>query len=165
MAPSSALKTSMWATLGVSASALLLWGLVSLASGSHPDQPAPVSHQEALGVLRRAVDMVQSGRSSALCEALGAAEHFCFTWLVEEGLALSAPLVEPAVVASHTISAQPGYPMGRVLVLEGVDGHGNPFRTDFLVVRTFGAAGGRLAAPYPIYWRGTKVLPNGAAQP
>lgn len=47
---------------------------------------------------------------------------------------------------------------GRVLVLEGINGKGEPYRTEFFVFRD--GDSGKPAALYPIYWSGI-----GIAQP
>ncbi|MGH2543968.1 MAG: hypothetical protein ACRDIB_14295, partial [Ardenticatenaceae bacterium] len=65
------------------------------------------------------------------------------------------PQTAPAVVDSRIILATENSTGGRVLVLEGTDGLGRPYRSDFLVFYPLDSE--EPAAFMPVYWSGIGI--------
>jgi hypothetical protein len=138
-------------TLGAIAIAGSITGAAALR-----DEPAPgdVTAQEATLTLDRAIAIVEAGRQDALCREIGAGESYCTISLHDVGCALRTPTERPTIVASRPVPHQFDVPDGWVLTVEGLDGVGEKYRTDFYVVRD---GNGKLKSPYPVYWR-TMIL-------
>lgn len=107
----------------------------------------PVSEAEARAYFGRIVAAALANDLEALC-ALDGAEFNCRQQLGIAGEG-TRPAEPPTIVGSryHEKQFSDGTP-GRILVVEGTDGRGNPYRTEVLVFRE----GDHLEATNAVYW-------------
>lgn len=120
--------------------------------------PEAISTESAQKILQRAEMLAQSGDVDALCE-ISFSPRLCEIQLDTAGGVASIPQQPPEMVDSYIVNDEqlPNGDRivgGRVLVLEGVDGLGEPYRTEFLVFDT-GLYG--LKPHDAIYWSGVGV--------
>lgn len=109
-------------------------------------------------MLQGAIDATAQNDIEALCE-LGGSELSCQNAWQNTGEWPAAPGVQPVVVNSRILPEQQQdngnvSRGGLILEVQGVDGLGRAFNTDFLV---FDEGGGMLVALNPVYWTGTSV--------
>ncbi|MFP3974867.1 MAG: hypothetical protein ACLFVK_01425 [Dehalococcoidia bacterium] len=149
-------KTSSMAKL--LAIGLLLVGGMGIATGCARYDSTNVSVQEAKAVLDKAVTYASSGKVEKLCN-MGGSVSICEHHLRDAGGDESIPSEPPEIVDTYLVRekhsdnrTQLG---GRVLVLEGVDGRGATYHTEFLVTRVPDSR--ELIALYPVYWSGIGV--------
>lgn len=133
---------------------LILFGCGSSA----PRTPSTITTSEALQVLRRAEAFARAGDMKSLC-GMSESIRRC-EWFIEwSGGVQAVPSTSPKVVADYVVpevldtngASNVG---GRMLILEGIDGLGKSYRTEFLVLDT----GKRLEPYVPIYWSGMYIV-------
>lgn len=127
---------------------------VVLASCSNEASPAAVSEQEARDLLRAvAADVRDNGPEAACTHA--ATQANCRQLLADSG----APGVEPPSVAcALRVMADGDRVRGVLLVTEGMDDTGSPYRSQFLAIGTEDG----VRAQNPVYWSGVGVATAGA---
>ena len=125
-----------------------------------------VSVEEATSLLNQAVAYTQARDLDKLCDLAGS-KLMCQHQWEDAGGGWAVPAEPPEIVDTYllpTVHLKRGgrAPGGRVLVLEGVDGLGKPYRTEFFVFWTIDDWGLKkeLAVTNVIYWSG-----YGIAQP
>ena len=137
---------------------MLLMGVL-MGCGLSPDAAPPpdtITVEDAQALLHEAVDYAQAGDVEALC-GMGGSVSICERALEDAGGLDAVPQSAPTVVDSHIFPAVENSTGGRVLVLEGQDGLGRPYRTDFLVF--YIGDGEELAVFMPVYWSGIGMQP------
>jgi hypothetical protein len=124
-----------------------------------------VSVEEATSLLNQAVACTQARDLAKLCELAGS-KGICRSQWELAGGEQTIPDEPPEIVDTYlltTVHLKNGDKAvgGRVLVLEGVDGLGKPYRTEFFVFRSGDSGLERLAVTNVIYWSGYGILqPN-----
>lgn len=117
-----------------------------------------VSVEEATSLLNQAVAYAQARDLAKLCE-LASSKGICrHQWEDADG-EQAVPDEPPQIVDTYllpTVHLKNGDKAvgGRVLVLEGVDGLGKPYRTEFFVFRSGDSGLEGLAVTNVIYWCG-----------
>ena len=126
-----------------------LVALLALAVAGCAGSGGEVSEAEAREVLQTAVDATFASDEEALC-ALYSDAATCERQLREAGGFPSAPSAAPELVDSYPFQ-RPGdaESAGWVLVLQGVNGAGEPYRNQFLV---FDGGSHGLVARHPVWW-------------
>ena len=122
---------------------------------SDEDLKREVTLDEAKTTLNEVVAATASQDIQSLSDRFGSAATMVQQHLEEAGGWAARPKDPPTVVDSYVIPAKrlPGRSValgGRVLVLEGTTGYGQPYRSEFLVSWDVGAK--KLIVQYPIYW-------------
>ena len=117
-----------------------------------------VSVEEAMSVLNQAVAYAQAQDLDKLCDLSGSKLMCQHQWEWAGG-GQAVPDDPPEIVDTYllpTVHLKSGGRAvgGRVLVLEGVDGQGKPYRTEFFVFRSRDSGLEGLAATNGIYWSG-----------
>jgi hypothetical protein len=127
------------------------------------NQNTEVSAQEAMSVLNQAVTYAQARDLDKLCDLSGSKLMCQHQWEWAGG-AQVVPSGPPQIVDTYllpTVHLKNGTwaPGGRVLVVEGADGLGRSYRTDFFIFRSGGDWGldRKLAAINVIYWSGART--------
>jgi len=129
--------------------------------------PATITFNEAVELLRQAEDYAQSGDISSLCNMSDAVQACLEEFSRLEGKA-AIPSDSPTIVKTYVLPdvlLDNGNTLlgGRVLVIQGVDGRGHSYRTEWLV---FDRGNNKLTPRTPIYWsRISIVTPQNAADP
>ncbi|GEM_PF-1916577 len=128
--------------------------------------PIEISVEEAQAVLNQAVTYAQEHDLDALC-GMGGAVSICEHQWRDAGEWDGVPSEPPEIVDTYYLPTKHfdnGFHAtgGRVLVLEGINGKGEPYRTEFMVFKTDdpSAGSGGLAVINVVYWSGF-----GIAQP
>jgi len=122
-----------------------------------------VSAKDAMGILNQAVSYAEARDLDKLCD-LGGSRLMCQHQWEWAGAGLAVPSGLPQIVDTYllpTVHLKNGTwsPGGRVLAVEGVDGLGRPYRTDFFVFRSGGDWGldRKLAVINVVYWSGART--------
>lgn len=123
-----------------------------------------VSVEEATSLLNQAVACAQARDFDKLCD-LGGSKGICRSQLELAGGEQAVPAEPPEIVDTYllpTVHLKWGGEIvgGRVLVVEGVDGLGKPYRTEFFVFWTGGDWGLKkeLAVTNVVYWSGFGIV-------
>ncbi len=123
--------------------------------GESPCGMWEISVEEAEIILERAISYAEEHDLEGLC-GMGGSSSICNIHWRSAGEWEGLPIEPPEIVDTYLLptvdhgggSQSTG---GRILVLEGIDGLGNDYRTEFLVF----CAGSHGLVPYsPIYWSG-----------
>ena len=126
---------------------------MACASGDPPAGTIP-TQQEALGYLDRVVTLASQGDFDSIC-AIG--DGNCRQHLDDAGRDAVPPdpptVVRTSVIPTSTTSDGQRSLGGVVLVLCGIDGHGEHYDSEMLVFHD----GHGLRAINPIYWAGTRI--------
>jgi hypothetical protein len=151
----------LWIVLGVVIIICSSAAIVAFASNVNNE---PVSVEEAVSLLNRAVAYAQARDLDKFYNIAGS-EGICRSQWELAGGQQAVPDEPPEIVDTYLLPRVPlkggGWVVGgRVLVLEGVDGLGKPYRTDFFVFRSRESGLDGLAVTNVIYWSG-----YGIAQP
>jgi hypothetical protein len=117
----------------------------------HVRDPATITEAEARAVLQQAEAYARSGDIHSLCAMYELASLRCERQIKELGGLGSVPQVSPIITKQHIIPNQDNFVGGRLLVVEGHDNAGKPYRTDVLI---FDGGGGKLVPLEPVYWSG-----------
>jgi hypothetical protein len=142
---------------GRSTLTLLAFGVLLLGCASGPTPPsAVVSLEEARGFLARIVNAAQSGNLDAICQIADGGNGNCRQYL-KDAPAGSAPHLPPVVYGFRTIPTTDRQTGGTVLGLCGVDGLGQPYRSEILIFRW----GQGLQAINAVYWRSGGIAQAG----
>jgi hypothetical protein len=119
-----------------------------------------VSVEEAMNVLNQAIAYAQARDLGKLCDLSGSELMCQDQWEWADG-GQAVPAEPPEIVDTYllpTVHLKSGSRAvgGRVLVVEGIDGLGKPYRTELLVFRSGGDWGlnKKLAVINVIYWSG-----------
>ncbi len=125
-----------------------------------------VTIDEAKAILNQAVAYAQARNLGGLCQ-LGGSVNMCQHQFTGAGGWGTVPSEPPEIVDTYYLPTKHfdnGFQAtgGRVLVLEGINGKGEPYRTEFMVFKTDdpSAGSGGLAVINVVYWSGF-----GIAQP
>ena len=135
---------------------VLLVALASLAMACTSEPPAGTipTQEEALGFLDRVVVLARQGDFEAIC-AIG--DGNCSKHLDDAGRDAVPPdppfVVRTRIIPTSTTSAGQQSLGGVVLVLCGIDGHGQHYDSEMLVFHD----GNGLRAINPIYWGRTRI--------
>ena len=135
---------------------LLACTSVVMACGSRR-APETITVDEANELLARAEALAKAQDLDALC-GMGGSVLLCERFWRNSLEWAGVPEEPPEITESYILPNRPlpgGQSTGgRVLVLEGVDGQGRPYQTDFLVFD----AGSYGLVPYnPVYWSGMNI--------
>ena len=120
--------------------------------------PSTVDEESANEVLSQAKVFAVAHDIESLC-GMGGSEIMCQRFWQDAGGWEAMPTEDPTIVESYVIESVPlsgGQQRtgGLVLVLEGLDGLGRPYQTDFFIFD----AGSHGLAPYnPVYWSGMSL--------
>lgn len=145
----------LWVSVACLAAVVSIAGAVgwSMTNGEEPLRE--ISVEEAESVLNKAVIYVTSGDLDKLCDLGGSVVIYQQTWRDAGGWDTvpqqSPDIVETYLIPTKDIGNGSQSTGGRVLVLEGINGRGQPYRTEFLV---FDSGSHGLAALNAIYWSG-----------
>lgn len=122
--------------------------------------PATITYDEAAAIFYRAEAAALAHDETKLCE-LTRASLGCPDMLRNTGGWDAAPTTRSTIVDSYIVpneDAGGGMTLqgGRMLIIEGVDGHGQSFRNEFLVspYAEPGPLGSGIDAHQPLYWTG-----------
>lgn len=136
----------------------------------------PVSDEAARRYFDRIVAAVQNKDFEALCKLNGSAK-VCWEELrvycpesfgsgpglqfpegeeLEQECRESVPSDPPTIASSRRQPSEGGTADGRVLVVEGVDGRGQPYETDVLIIRDKRS----YKAIHAVFWSGAKFSDN-----
>ncbi|CAN5685713.1 hypothetical protein BH24ACT13_BH24ACT13_16090 [soil metagenome] len=133
------------------ATAVLSAGLGAVGSWMlSGEDPAPITEEHAVALLDTAVGLAQAqGADEGYCRQIAASQTFCRINSAEasrEGRL--PPRTPPQIVASTPLDASYGGQQW-ILRLAGEDGAGNPYTTDFVVLR---GEGNRPQSMAPVFW-------------
>ena len=127
---------------------------LAMACSSEPPAGTIPSQEEALGFLGRVVVLARQGDFEAIC-AIG--DGNCKRHLDDAGRDAVPPnppvVVRTSIIPTSTTSAGQQSLGGVVLVLCGIDGHGQHYESEMLVFHD----GSGLRAINPIYWGRTRI--------
>lgn len=151
-------RKRLWVSVACLVVVVSIAGAVGWTMIDNEEPPREISVEEAAGILDRAVTYATSGDLDKLCD-LGGSVSMCQSKWQDAGGWEAVPPQSPDIVETYLIptkdlgsgSQSTG---GRVLVLEGVDGLGRPYRTEFLV---FDAGSHGLAVINVVYWSGIGI--------
>ncbi|MCA1843786.1 MAG: hypothetical protein LC792_11500 [Actinobacteria bacterium] len=133
-----------------------LIGAVTLLGGDGGDSEKPVSEVEARAFFDQVVAAARARDWDKLC-ALNGAPANCQADLDSpfQKLRDTLPPDPPTIVATrfHEKQSADGS-TGRVLVVEGTDGRGRPYRTEVMVSRYEG----KLEGTNVVYWSGNEIF-------
>jgi hypothetical protein len=144
---------------------VIISSFASIAAFASNENSEEVSVEEAISLLNQAVAYAQVRDLDKLYELAGS-KGICRSQWELAGGEQAVPDEPPEIVDTYllpTVHLKNGCKVvgGRVLVLEGVDGLGNPYRTEFFVFRSGDSGLGGLAVTNVIYWSGYGILqPN-----
>jgi hypothetical protein len=150
---------------------MLLLCMIALLSGCGvfsgyviPRDPANIKQAEAEQLLNLAVQYAQARDLDKLCGLSGSelGIGFCKMQFSAEGGWDAVPKNPPQIVDSYVAQGNGNYGTeGFVLVLEGVDGLGNSYRTDFIVqpIPEAGPINAWVGVFMPYYWSNLKNTP------
>jgi hypothetical protein len=151
----------LWITIAV---VIIICSSVAIAVFAGNENDEEISVEEATSLLNQAVAYAQARDLDKLCELAGS-KGICRHQWEWAGGECAVPDEPPEIVDTYllpTVQLKNGHKSvgGRVLVLEGVDGLGKPYRTEFFVFRSGDSGLAGLAVTNVIYWSG-----YGIAQP
>ena len=122
------------------------------------DDFAPITEEHAVALLDTAIHRAQSqGVDDEYCRQIAASQLFCRSKAAEayrEGRL--PPRTAPEIVASRPLNPSYGGQQW-ILRLAGDDGAGNPYTTDFVVLR---GEGNRPQTMAPVFWLGQLFVSN-----
>ena len=141
---------------------LLVLSIIIMVGCTLMPRPAAdtIEVAEAKRVLDQAVAFTRAGGANALC-GMGGAVPLCEGFLRDVGGIATAPRQAPRVTGSYIRPDTEQSIGGRVLVVEGVDSEGKPYRTEFFVLYD----GGRLVPYLPVYWSGISMSNGDTTDP
>ena len=118
-----------------------------------------ISIQEATNVLNQTVEYAINHNLDGLC-SMGGAVSMCRTLWEYAGEWDAVPTQSPEINDTYLLPEKDlgngTYTVGgRILVLEGIDGLGKPYKTEFLVFNN--SETGELSALYPVYWANLSI--------
>ena len=119
------------------------------------DRRSTVSESAARGLLVEAVGLVQEGRLDELCTLAAAEASTCADSLADIGELV--PERPPVVVCAEPLPGTGPMRRGTILVVEGEDGLGEPYRSEFPVYDD----GRDVVALDPVYWGGLQLVGYG----
>jgi hypothetical protein len=151
----------LWTIIAV---VIVLCSSAAIAVFAGNGNDAEVRVEEATNLLSQAVAYAQARSLDKLYDIAGS-EGICRSQWELAGGEQAVPDDPPEIVDTYLLSTvhlkNGGKAVGgRVLVLEGVDGLGEPYRTEFFVFRSRDSGLNGLAVTNVIYWSG-----YGIAQP
>jgi hypothetical protein len=137
---------------------IIICASVSIAVFAGNENDEEVSVEEATGLLNQAVAYAQARDLDKLCN-LCSSNGICRHQWEDAGGGQAVPAEPPKVVDTYllpTVNLKWGGRVvgGRVLVVEGVDGLGKPYRTEFFVFRSRDSGLEGLAVTNVVYWSG-----------
>lgn len=120
----------------------------------------PVTETEARAYLNRIVAAAQARDFTTMCRLNGAVSN-CETQLRLAGKD-AVPTDPPRVTGSRYHPKGRGGTAGHVLVVEGIDGHGRPYRTEVFVFRENRY---NFKAINAVYWSNFRFVEDGTVAP
>jgi len=119
-----------------------------------------ISVEEATALLNQSIQYASDHNLDGLC-GMGGAVAMCQHLFENAGGWDAVPDEAPEIIDSYMLPQKDlgngTYEVGgRILVVKGVDGLGNPYQTDFFVFMN--SETGELAALYPIYWGNFSIV-------
>lgn len=144
----------VWAALGLVVVALLI-GAVALLGGEGGDSEDFVSEDEARFFLDQAVAAARARDWDRLCNLNGAPPncHFALDSPFQN-LRDTLPPDPPRIVETRFLEESAEGAGGRILIVEGTDGRGKPYRTEVLVSRYEG----KLEGTNVVYWSSHEIF-------
>ncbi len=139
--------------------ALALAGLGAVGLWLVPeDDFAPITEEHAVALLDTAIHRAQSqGVDDEYCRQIAASQLFCQSKAAEaDRQGRLPPRTAPQIVASTPLDASYGGQQW-ILRLAGDDGAGNPYTTDFVVLR---GEGNRPQTMAPVFWLSQLFVSN-----
>ena len=127
---------------------VIFLAIALVGCGTSANEVAAVTLPEAEAVLSNAVALAQAHDLTSLGALADDQMTTAGTWETT-GKWTTLPADPPTIVDSYVQKAGGG----RVLVLEGTDGQGNPYRSEFMVFRS----DGRLIVANVLYWDNYRV--------
>ncbi|HEY4711112.1 MAG TPA: hypothetical protein VIH69_00285 [Dehalococcoidia bacterium] len=145
-----------WIIIAVAIIIISLFASIAVFAGNENNEE--VSVEEATSLLNQAVAYAQARHFDKLCELAGSKGICRHQWELAGG-EQAVPAEPPEIVDTYllpTVYLKNGYEAvgGRVLVVEGVDGLGKPYRTGFFVFRSIDSGLGGLVVTNVVYWSG-----------
>jgi len=145
----------LWIVIAV---VIIICSSVAIAVFASNENDEEVSVEEATSLLYHAVAYAQVRDLDKLCD-LCSSNGICRHQWEDAGGGQAVPAEPPEIVDTYllpTVRLKSGgkAPGGRVLVLEGVDGLGKPYRTEFFVFRSRDSGLNGLAVINGVYWSG-----------
>jgi hypothetical protein len=117
-----------------------------------------VSEAQSKEILNTIIMFASTKNVEKLC-SFGASTTMTTRQLEDVGGWESLPSTPPTITNTYVINSIETKSSivlgGRVLILDGIDGLGNNYQTEFLVA--YDSATKRIIVPYPIYWSGIKI--------
>lgn len=143
----------MIAIVGALAVAVVGWFVLAGSGGG--DSEEPVSEAEARGFLDQAVAAGRARDWDKLCNLNGAPPncHFALDSPFQK-LRDTVPPDPPRIVETRFIEESAEGAGGRILIVEGTDGRGKPYRTEVLVSRYEG----KLEGTNIVYWSSHEIF-------
>ncbi len=129
-------------------------------------EPEEIAREEAEALLHKAVALLRAGKVNRFFKEIPSAPEMCRMQFDRAGGPAALPAGAPRIVDRYVLpdrllgggSLAPDGRVraagGHVLVLEGVDGLGRPYRTEFMVYDTGQL---RLRATNAVYWSGYTI--------
>jgi len=144
----------LWMVIGVAVISLA----VTIAAFASNENNEEVSVEEATSLLNQAVACAQARDLDKLCDLSGS-KMICRHHWEWTGGGQAVPAEPPEIVDTcllPTVHLKWGGRVvgGRVLIVEGVDGLGEPYRTEFFVFRSRDSGLNGLAVTNVVYWSG-----------
>jgi hypothetical protein len=148
----------LWITIAV---VIIICSSVAIAVFASNENNEEVSVEEAASLLNQAVAYAQARDLDKLCDLSGS-KLMCQHQWEDAGGGQAVPAEPPQIVDTYllpTVHLKNGgwAPGGRVFVLEGVDGLGKPYRTEFFVFRSRDSGLNGLAVINGVYWSGAGI--------
>jgi hypothetical protein len=145
--------------LQIASAALIVLTLVGCGP-SDEDLKREVTLEEAKNTLNEVVAATASADIQKLSDKFGSSVEMTKQHLEKAGGWGARPKEPPTVVNSYVIAAKRlnGRSIafgGRVLVIEGTTGYGEPYHSEFFV--SWDVTAKRLVVQYPIYWLQIKI--------
>lgn len=134
--------------------------LVAWAVWAWTRMTPPVTEAEARRHLNRIVAAAQRGDLAGVCRLNGSSLQ-CERMLDVIGRD-RVPTQPPTVVGTRYVRKAPGATAGRVLVVEGVDGRGDRYRTEVFVFRESRFS---FTATNAVYWSGATLIEGDTFSP
>lgn len=149
--------------LTVVGGALVVFWINHQNAERYPDYPAAVSEAEARTLLQGFVGAAAQERWSDICGAKGAHGIACENGTVLSEYRAKAPTGQPVVVGGRATGNRQCHQLpGYVLELEGTNGVGAPYRSDFYVARDFD---GDLLVSMPVFWASERLATAESCEP
>ena len=147
-------RLKAWAAVGLVVVALP--AMFAVLGGGDSDSERSPSEAEARAFFERVVAAGQARDWDRLCKLNGAPPN-CYADLDSpfQKLRETAPADPPRIVETRVHEkSSPDGSTGRVLVVEGTDGRGRPYRTEVMVSRYEG----KLEGTNVVYWSGHEIF-------